>query len=561
MADGRDDVPYDWEQAFNPKSAKSRTPRQRSKPMATSGKLVATAPKKANKITVTDLLLLLSSVVIVVGLIALFWMSWIFQAESQHLKSAEQGQIPSNANFSAGQNRAPDVLFRLGGAAIMGSDIMMDLVSAWMRQRGYTSVRGEKTDQMIEVRGFRNGDVGRVLIALASSQGGFEALTQQRVEAVMSVRSIQPGEADRLSALGNLTSAASERVIGLTTSLVIVNRGNPINKMDVETLSRILAGEITDWKQVTKNWQGPIVIKLEDTGPDFASSVAGRLLGDREPPDNTAFFTDQSGVAEAVGLDTYAIGITQHESGNAKSLAINERGARSVGADDFSISTETYPFTQRLYLYVGSSGADPEARDFADFAISPTGQDLVARLGFTPMKVRAVKVLAPTDASKDYRAFGRFAERMNFDIRFYEGANELDSRAVEDLKRFVDFVRRNQIDKRRIALLGFADNVGTRTINIGLAQSRAETVALALQGLGVTPGLVRSYGDSLPVGFNGDERGRVRNRRVEVWLCAPPACPLINLGSQAVSQEREIPAGVRLGPPKPVGEGEPAPKG
>ena len=563
MADGRDDVPYDWDQAISPQGAKwrSQLDSKRAEALRATAKMKAAALKRAKKLSVIDALILMTSVVIIIALVALFWMSWIFQAENQHLKAVDQGQIPPDANFSAGQNRASDVLFRLGGAAKMGPDMMMDLVSAWMRQRGYTSVRAEKIDQLIEVKGYRNGELGRVLIALASSQGGFEALTQQRVEAVMSVRPVLPGEADRLSALGNLTNAASERVIGLSTNLVVVNRENPINKIDLETLSRILSGEITDWKQVTKNWQGPIVIKLEDMGPDFGASAAGRLLGDREPPENTAFFTDPVGVADAVSRDTFAIGITQHESLNAKTLALNERGARSVGADDFSISTETYPFTQRLYLYVGSSGADPEARDFADFAISPAGQELVSRMGFTPLRVRAVKVLAPTDASTDYRAFGRFAERMNFDVRFYEGANELDSRAEEDLKRFVEFVRRNQIDKRRIALLGFADNVGARATNIGLAQSRAETVSLALQGLGVTPGLVRSYGDSLPVGSNGDERGRVRNRRVEVWLCAPPACPLINLGTQAAPKGREIPAGVRLGPPKPVAEGEPAPKG
>ncbi|MFN5554236.1 MAG: OmpA family protein, partial [Hyphomonadaceae bacterium] len=315
------------------------------------------------------------------------------------------------------------------------------------------------------------------------------------------------------------------------------------------------------WNQVSKEAEGKISIKLENLGADFDSSPAGRLLGDREPPETVTFLDDPVAVSDAVSRDEKAIGITRRSTGGVKALALNERGARSVGADDFSISTETYPFTERLFVYVGSSGGDPNARDFADFATSQPGQELVARMGITPLRLGAVKVLSPPDAPSDYRTFGRFAERMNFDIRFYDGANQPDSRAEEDLKRFVAFINKNQIDKRRIAVMGFADNVGARVTNIGLAQSRAETVALALQGLGVTPGVVRSYGDSLPVGSNSDERGRIRNRRVEIWLCAPPACPLINLGAEAEATTRGIPAGVRLGPPRPAAEGEPVPKG
>jgi phosphate transport system substrate-binding protein len=150
---------------------------------------------------------------------------------------------------------------------------------------------------------------------------------------------------------------------------------------------------------------------------------------------------------------------------------------------------------------------------------------------------------------------------MNFDLRFQQGANELDSRAQEDIKRFAAYVAGGQIDKRRIALLGFADNVGARATNMGLAQSRAETVGIELEKLGVSPGIIRSYGDAMPVGANAEEQGRIRNRRVEVWLCAPPACPLVDLVSQASTGTREIPAGVRLGPPRPAVAGEEPPKG
>ena len=559
MADGRDDVPYDWNKVINPDSSKK--PTKPAKPASGKGPALPKLPRFNLKLDAIGWLMAVTGLVIFVGIMVLFYMSWLFQAEGQRVAAQDQGQIPITEDFAAGQPKPADVLFRIGGASSMGPNVMMDLVSAWMRVRGFSSVRADQGTNVIEITGSRGGKNARVLIALGSSHGGFEALTQQRLEAVMSSRQVLPGEADRLSALGNFTNASSEKIIGLDASLVVVNRNNPINRIDTETLSRILSGEFTDWNQVSKDGSGRISIKLENLGADFDSSPAGRLLGDREPPETVTFLDDPAGVADAVSRDEKAIGITRRSTGGVKALALNERGARSVGADDFSISTETYPFTERLFVYVGSSGGDPNARDFADFATSQPGQELVARMGITPLRLSAVKVLVPPDAPSDYRTFARFAERMNFDTRFYDGANQPDSRAEEDLKRFVAFINKNQIDKRRIAVLGFADNVGARVTNIGLAQSRAETVALALQGLGVTPGVVRSYGDSLPVGSNSDERGRIRNRRVEIWLCAPPACPLINLGAEAETTTRGIPPGVRLGPPRPPVEGEPVPKG
>jgi phosphate transport system substrate-binding protein len=266
-------------------------------------------------------------------------------------------------------------------------------------------------------------------------------------------------------------------------------------------------------------------------------------------------------VADAVGRDPRAIGIGQRATGNTRALTLNERNARSIDSDPFTIATESYPFTQRVYVYVGSSARDPMSRDFAAYAISPAGQDIVARTGYVPLRLAPVKAPVPVGAPPEYAGFARDAMRMNFDIRFHEGANALDARAEDDLRRFVEYIAKNQIDKRRIALLGFADNVGARATNLGLAQSRAETVGIEMERLGIPPGIIRSYGDALPVAANAEEQGRIRNRRVEVWLCAPPACPLVDLASQATSRTSGIPTGVRLGPPPPTPPGEEAPKG
>jgi phosphate transport system substrate-binding protein len=550
--------PFDWNAAIEGETKSKSRPRQ-SRPDSGSG-----APRNAKKrrgIGVLGWLMVLTTLVILGGGAVLGWMSWSFQNETARRAGTEAGIVPLSRDFAANSPKPNDVLFRIAGTASLGDKLMPDLVSNWMRARGYSGVSANQDGRITTILGSKAGKNWRVLIVDGSASGGFDAFIGSRVEAVMSLRQILPAEADRLSALGDMTSADNEKVIGLAASQVLVNRANPINTINSDTLGRILAGEVVDWSEVVQGGSGKIAVKIEDVGADLATSPAGRLLGDRELPENVIKLSGEEAVADAVGRDTAAIGIATKATASTKALSVNERNARSVGPNDFDISTESYPFTKRVHIYVGSNVTDSNARDFAAYTMTPAGQEIVARTGFTPLKLAPVKIVLPVGAPRDYQNFARDAQRMNFDLRFHEGANELDSRAEEDLKRFAAFVAAGQIDKRRIALLGFADNVGARATNMGLAQSRAETVGIELEKLGVSPGIIRSYGDAMPVGANAEEQGRIRNRRVEVWLCAPPACPLVDLVSQASTGTSEIPTGVRLGTPRPPAAGEEPPKG
>jgi phosphate transport system substrate-binding protein len=501
--------------------------------------------------------------VILAGGATLAWMGWTFQVEAQRKAADAQGLVPVSRDFAPGQPRPADVLFRLAGSSHLGEQLMPDLAAAWMRARGWSGVGRAEDGRVVVVSGTKDGKQGRILIVRGSAHGGFEGLMQGRVEAVVSARRILPAEADRLSALGDMTNPSSEKVIALDASLVLVNRANPLNAINSETLGRILSGEVTNWSEVFANGDGQINVKLENLGADLAASPAGRLLGDEEPPQNVTLLDTSRAVADAVGRDGSAIGIARRADagGGAKALSLNERNARSVGPDDFAIATEAYPFTERVHLYVPAAGDVALVRDFGAYALSPVGQEIVARVGLTPQKADAVQIVPPPEATREYAAFARDARRMNFDIRFDLGSNKLDSKAVEDVRRLSAYLQANSIDERRIALLGFADNVGARATNAGLAQTRAETVGIELERAGINPGIIRSYGDAMPVGANAEERGRIRNRRVEIWLCAPPACPLVDLVASARANTREIPTGVRLGPPPATPAGVDPPKG
>jgi phosphate transport system substrate-binding protein len=69
-----------------------------------------------------------------------------------------------------------------------------------------------------------------------------------------------------------------------------------------------------------------------------------------------------------------------------------------------------------------------------------------------------------------------------------------------------------------ILLLGFADSSGNSQANVDLSQARAYAVADQFVQRGLKPGMVRGFGDYLPVASNDTAEGRLKNRRVEIWL-------------------------------------------
>ena len=543
---------FSWEEAISDKDEPISQDRRRR--------------KRGRGLGFTDWLMVLMVAIIIGGIAVLLYLGWTFQVGSKSSQNNAEWVVPVVGDFAPGRAKADDVLFRLAGTKRSGEDLLPEMVSTWMRARGYSGVISTVSNEIVSIKGSKGGKEYRVLIALGSGKGGFEALTQNRLEGVISNRAIDTSEADRLSAMGDMTGPTNEKIIALDVSAVYVNSSNALSNMNGETLGRIMSGEITDWSEISDKLSGEIHIKVEDQGGDKGHSILDKLLGDRQLIESAKTYPSSSDVRNAVSRDNNAIGFSHIEKnmGAVKVVSVHERNARPFEPTEFNVATESYPFTERVYIYLGSVNTDPNIVDFADFTLSPAGQEVVKRVGLGAQQLASFSYPAPKEAPRDYAAFANSARRMNFDFRFQMGANELDNKAIADMSRFITFLQKENIDQKRIALFGFADNVGAHQTNVGLAQSRAQTVLAKLNEVGVNPAVVRAYGEVMPVGANAFEAGRIKNRRVEVWVCPPPSCPLINIvegPAEPIAAPQSLPTGVRLGKPGKTPEGVEAPKG
>jgi phosphate transport system substrate-binding protein len=182
------------------------------------------------------------------------------------------------------------------------------------------------------------------------------------------------------------------------------------------------------------------------------------------------------------------------------------------------IATEDYPLSRRLYFYLLPDAKQRWAKALVRFAQSPQGQSIVAQNGFVAQTVQAVKVRATSEMPVEYQNLAREAERLSVNFRFAQGSATLDNKARLDLKRVADYLKVHDLLNQKVTLVGFGDAKSDPARAQLLSRLRAMAVRRELLKNGVILRDVRGFGDEMPVAANDADEGRIKNRRVEVWV-------------------------------------------
>lgn len=82
----------------------------------------------------------------------------------------------------------------------------------------------------------------------------------------------------------------------------------------------------------------------------------------------------------------------------------------------------------------------------------------------------------------------------------------------------VDYLSAHGKLDRQVTLVGFGDAKDDPDRAQLLSKLRAMAVRRELVKSGVVPREIRGYGAQMPVAANIEDEGRLKNRRVEVWV-------------------------------------------
>jgi phosphate transport system substrate-binding protein len=455
---------------------------------------------------------------------------------------AEEGNGPAGPGNPPSHGKGPNestpaplpppssqgTVIKLRGSTTIGLILAPRLAMSFLAQAGATDAKldeSAKSQARVLVSGHVKGELVTFVIETPGSGVAFQCLRDKSCDIGMSSRPVFPDEVAALGSLGDMTAPTNEHVVAMDGIAVIVNRANRVSKLTMAQIAGIFSGSVTQWSQVDgaggeihrytrdrKSGTYETFAEFALRGKDLA--IAGATIED-----------DNESLSAAVAKDENGIGFVGLPYVNAcKALAVQDGNATPLAPSTFSVATEDYAFSRRLYLYTAEHVAQPAAAQFIDYALSDAAQKTVGDTGFVPLSVDASSSpTLPTNAPADYRKAVDGARRLSFDFRFRAGTPNLDGKAVADIDRLGRYLKANTTHPN-LVLFGFADNHGSEAENLELSRQRARVVADELrQRSGIAPTSTDGYGSALPLAPNDTapndtEEGRKKNRRVEVWL-------------------------------------------
>jgi phosphate transport system substrate-binding protein len=411
------------------------------------------------------------------------------------------------------------VVLRLGGGKSFAAELAPALARGYFESLDLADVNVEKPDpNHATISGERAGVRVAITVEGMNTPDGFDQLGAGKLDVAMSGRRIKPEWQARLDAHGSLMVPGREHVVALSGIAVIVNPANPIPQLTRDELADIFTGAVTDWSAVGGR-KGPIHVYAGDEKMGLTDLFRTLVLQKREYGPEVKRLAMLQELSDQVALDPQGIAyVTLPFVRSARAVPLAEADAAALVPNAFTLATEDYLLTHRVYFYALPRPDAPHLLKFLQFALGPEGQAIVKRSGFVELSVATAPREPPRGAPPRFVKLTGGAHRLSSTFRFEPGASDFDVRALADVERVTGYLVENRLNGQAIRLLGFADAQGKREVNLALSQARAAQVARALAQRGVTGVAVEGFGAALPVATNATADGRERNRRVEVWV-------------------------------------------
>jgi phosphate transport system substrate-binding protein len=329
-------------------------------------------------------------------------------------------------------------------------------------------------------------------------------------------------------------------MVGRDGIVVFVAPGNKVHTLSAEEVSKIFAGEITDWSALGGD---PAKINIYSAGDKSGTFQTFRSLvlrpykrelaaGALRVPSNAQLAKDVADDPGGIGFASFA------EIGVAKPIRIRDSCGLIHMPSEFAVKSGAYSLSRYLYFYTTDLD-NSDAAAFINYATSLRAADAVREAGFIDSSVTS----APFETFRDRIANSLSAppedfnmdlmrklmnelgsgERLSVTLHFESLIANLDSQSIQQLANAVIFLQKRGLKGRKLILAGFSDAMGPFEQNMELSLKRATAardalIAASTGELKPEDVEVRGYGELLPIACNDTEAERLKNRRVELWL-------------------------------------------
>lgn len=406
-------------------------------------------------------------------------------------------------------------LFGISGSNTLGARLAPALVQAFFAAEGLQDVHItalRENEQRIEGVWMGGARPIRVTVAVKAhgTRTGFEALQRGEADLAAASRPLTETEAQGLASLGNLRSPGQEHVVAIDGLAIIVHPDNPLRQLDIAQITALFNGSVNNWRALGGPERQVRIYARDDKSGTY--DTFERLVLRGASLDKRALrFESNDLLAQSVMADPGGVGfVPLANAAQAHALAVADSQVAALPPTVLTVASEDYLLSRRLYLY-----SLPEQRRsagvsaFLAFVQSDAGQRIVEGSGFVAQALHPVAV-NPADA----RLLGW--QRLNLNLRFADGASDLDTKAQVDVERLASYINRQGAGDVQLTLVGFSNPLSSHGQS-ALSRLRAQNVRWALRQQGVRSPIETLAGDAVLVADPRSPQAD-RNRRVEVWI-------------------------------------------
>ncbi|MGM5483280.1 MAG: substrate-binding domain-containing protein [Nanobdellota archaeon] len=419
-------------------------------------------------------------------------------------------------------------ILTLHGSNTIGARFAPRLAEDYLKKIGCSDVSVKIKDNQEEkvITGKKNNIILTIDIEAYGSSTGFKSLEAGKCDIAMASRKIKKKEVEKLKFVGDMESFASEHISALDGIAVIVHPSNTIKSASVSLLNSIFKGDITNWKDTGAIKNGKIQVYARDNNSGTFDTFKKLVLNKQPLVKNAKRYDSNQKLSDDVAENRFAIGFTGLPYiGNSKAIGVYFKGGAKVFPTFFTVATEDYPLSRRLYFYSPSVPENSHVNSFINHALSDRGQKIARDLGFADLAVKEFTHKIEEDYKyQNKKIFNQYlkavkkGKRLSVNFRFRTNSYILDNRAQRDLKRVVSFLEKDENFDKKVILAGFTDSHGDYMYNYDLGSKRVKVISDELRARGIINIEEISVSEELPVASNLNNSGRSKNRRVEVWL-------------------------------------------
>ena len=413
------------------------------------------------------------------------------------------------------------------GTPAIGRVLLPALIEGFARGNGYAIDRSEIGESLtIYALTSENDDepVGVFTIKQTSNDEGFADILSNEADIAMSLRPASPEEIAFATeaGYGNLTGAAQHDVVAMDALVPTVDIGSGVTFLSMNQISRLLSGDISNWRELGADSDAPIQVVMSGSANDVLQpiSLVMHEYGLKEPKLPNLQVLEKSPLSvsfsfsSAIGDDRRAVSVTD-SCGIASAI-----GPRAI-------KTMEYPLSVPMYLYRPMLRLPKIGQDFFDFLDGQSAKRVVERAGYQAIDAsesvvevqgrrlaNAIALVSPDQLSMLQDAVAELNGRrlLGMVFRFDPNTQDYDATSSTGMKRLVRLAESGALDGKSLMFAGFGtvEGVASRVAQDFQSEFPADTDVVGIAA--------KYFGDVMPVACPDAMRGQYMNTRVEIWV-------------------------------------------